>query len=332
MAQRIGPGKYGLDVWGGMSNLRFVFRRAVLTVSVVVLASSALVACRPTDDTASESVEATSTAAAAKTKAKVAKPEREAPRPYELDPAYPLEDLASGATPSWPAPAARQDGAPITLRAVRTDGEVVVWGYGNAPATSLAFDIRFLDDAGILRDENHQGQPVSGDAGKWFRVGRVGKTEWSRAQVQLTEATITRGGAEAKWEPTAGFGRPDWRYGYPEKATSETGDSGVGFAVVGRERHGGGKPGQLEGVLIVALHNGGTVPLERVQFELVARDGNGATEPSGGVWVPSLGDTPEPVVAPGAWTFVEVDVKGDPARVLAASDFTMKVTAVERAK
>lgn len=334
-----------------MSNLRLFRCRAILVACV-------LVGCRSTDDSSSESVETTVTSKAAADDGKPSGPHSSAtpsggrpsssPRShdldlpsYDLDPAYTLENLPSGATPAWPAPKARGDKAPVTLRAVITGGDVVVWGYGDGATSALAFDIRFLDEAGVVRKSDHQGQPISAEQGKWFRVARVGKAEWPRAQVQITEATVDAGGTSKKWTPAQPFRRTKWRHGLPETAAKEVGDSGVGFAVVGRERREALRrgfsseavpPGTIEGVLVVAIRNGGKVPLERVEFELSARDGSGGSEPSVGVWVPSGGDAPEPVIAPGAWTFVEVVVKGDRERVLSANDFTMKVTAVEKAK
>lgn len=336
-----------------MSNLRLFHCRALLVACV-------LVGCRSTDDSSVESTEeptATGKAAAedgepsggprSSATASGAKP-NSGPRPHnldlpssDLDPVYTLENLPSGATPGWPAPKARQDRAPITLRAAITGGDVVVWGYGDGATSSLAFDIRFLDEAGVVRQSDHQGQPISAEQGKWFRVARAGKTEWPRAQVQITEATVDAGGGSKKWTPAQPFHRTKWRHGLPESAAKEVGDSGVGFAVVGRERHEARprgfsseavKPGTIEGVLVVAIRNGGKTPLERVELELSARDVSGTSEPSVGVWTPMLGDAPEPVIAPGAWSFVEVVVKGDLERALAATDFTMKVTAVEKAK
>ena len=225
------------------------------------------------------------------------------------------------------------DGAPVTLRAARTGRDVVVWAHGAPKGVSgISYEARIADDRGIVRETVKGTHPLQGDEEGWYRVVRIeGAGSYASAQVQLTRLVASQDGAPGA--RGAGLWKAalehylDWRHTMPEAPAKVDGASQIGLSVVGVERLETRFDQKTE--LVAVIHNLGTKPITRLELDVVPRDADGAMGPLGAAWVPMGGDVSIPSIAPGKRSVVRTGVRDDLARVLAATDFDLKVGKVE---
>jgi hypothetical protein len=178
-------------------------------------------------------------------------------------------------------------------------------------------------------EDRSGGQPLRGDEDGWYRLVRVEDAgKYARAQVQLVEVVAGEAGGNAqRWTPALEH-HFDWRYSLPDAPAKVDEASKIGLSVVGVERLDTGLDKTTE--LVVVIHNLGRQPITRLELDVVPRDANGALSPLGAAWVPMGGDVSIPSIAPGKRSVVRVGVRDDVERVLAATDFDLKVGKVER--
>lgn len=119
----------------------------------------------------------------------------------EPDPPLVPEPLPAGQVPKWPAPKERFDGCPVSLRAVRTDGDVVLWGWG-APkgVAELSLAARFVDDKGEVLMAPSFGGGVKPKAGAWYPVIPV---ETMGKRIAFTKVQALELGCEGRPRPRA---------------------------------------------------------------------------------------------------------------------------------
>lgn len=134
------------------------------------------------------------------------------------------------------------------------------------------------------------------------------------------------GGNAQRWTPALEHCF-DWRYSLPDAPTKVDEASKVGLSVVGVERLETDLHKTTE--LVTVIHNLGDKPITRLELDVVPRDANGELSPLGAAWVPMGGDVSIPSIAPGKRSVVRVGVRDDVERVLAATDFDLKVGKVE---
>ena len=225
------------------------------------------------------------------------------------------------------------DGAPVTLRAVRSGRDVVLWAHG-APkgVAGIRYEARIADERGIVRERSKGTHPLQGDEEGWYRVVRIEDAgKYARVQVQLTGLVASRDGAPGARD--AGLWKPslehhlDWRYSLPEAPAKLDGSSQVGLSLVAVERLDTRYDKTTE--LVVVIHNRGSAPITRLELGVAPRDAKGDLATLGAAWVPMGGDVSIPNIAPGKRSVVRVRVNEDVERVLTATDFELKVGKVE---
>jgi hypothetical protein len=225
------------------------------------------------------------------------------------------------------------DGAPVTLRAVRSGRDVVLWAHG-APkgAAGISYEVRIADERGVVRESSKGTHPLQGDEEGWYRVVRIEDAgKYARAQVQLTRLVASREGAlgardAGLWKPSLEH-HLDWRYSLPEAPAKLDGSSQVGLSLVAVERLETRHDKTTE--LVVVIHNQGSKAITRLELDVMPRDADGVMGPLGAAWVPMGGDVSIPNIAPGKRSVVRVRVNENVERVLNATDFDLKVGKVE---